>query len=65
MTKEERKIVKKTLELVHQIFKEQEESSVDFESFKETLVDDYIEWDNGYSKYLFDEIEERLSNEKD
>ena len=64
MTKEEKKIVRKTLELAYQVLKKEEKSSKDFECFKEILVDYYIEYDNGYSDYLLKEIEEKWNNEK-
>lgn len=65
MTKEEKKTVRKALELAYQVIKKEEKYSKNFEYFKETLVDDYIEWDNGYSDHLLRELEKRWDNEKE
>lgn len=64
MTKEEKKIVRKALELAYQVIKKEAEVSRDFECFRETLIDNYLEWDNGYSNYLVKEIEEKWNDEK-
>ena len=58
MTKEEKKLVSKTINLAYQMIKE-EVSNCNFEVTKETLVDYFMEFDNGFSDSIIEYINKK------
>jgi len=62
LTKEDKRLIRKVLNIAYQIISEEVEGQSDT-IIKETLFDDWVEYNNGGYDYYYKEITNRLEND--